>query len=188
VSQKQIDPLRIDKDNDTETVKAARTGDVEAFAVLYKRYYAAMVWLAYSVLLDWNLAEDAAQQAFVLACERLPDLKRADRFSPWLATICRHTAQDIIRERRRHVRSRGSAFAAGYEQYARDGFAEAVKKAVDSLPPMYREIVVLHYYNQMSYQQIQSVLGISGHVVKGRLARARNKIQAHLKREGFSRE
>jgi len=68
-----------------------------------------------------------------------------------------------------------------------DGFDKTVKEAVDSLPPMYREIVVLHYYSELSYRQIESVLGISGDRVKGRLARARKYIQAHLEQEGFHR-
>jgi len=51
-----------------------------------------------------------------------------------------------------------------------------------------REVVVLHYYNGMSYQEIESVLGISNDKVKGRLARARQQIQVHLEKEGFRRE
>ena len=69
-----------------------------------------------------------------------------------------------------------------------DGFDKAVKEAVDSLPAMYREVVVLHYYSGLSYKEIESVVGISGDVVKGRLARARKQIQVHLEKEGFRRE
>jgi RNA polymerase sigma factor (sigma-70 family) len=69
-----------------------------------------------------------------------------------------------------------------------DGFDKAVKEAVDSLPALYREVVVLHYYSGMSYEEIESILGVSGHKVKGRLARARKQIQVHLEKEGFRRE
>jgi len=69
-----------------------------------------------------------------------------------------------------------------------NGFDRAVKEAVDSLPAMYREIVILHYYRGMSYKEIESTLGISGNVVKGRLARARRQVQVHLEKEGFRRE
>ena len=60
-----------------------------------------MVWLAYSILLDRTLAEDVAQQTFVKACEKLSDLKRVDRFRPWLARICRNEAHQLIRDRQR---------------------------------------------------------------------------------------
>jgi RNA polymerase sigma-70 factor (ECF subfamily) len=59
---------------------------------------------------------------------------------------------------------------------------------VASLPAMYREVVALHYYSGLSYKEIESALGVSGDVVKGRLARARKQIQKHLEKEGFRRE
>jgi RNA polymerase sigma-70 factor (ECF subfamily) len=157
-------------------------------AGLYERYYAVMVWVAYSVLLDRDLAEDAAQQAFATACEKMHGLRRPDRFGPWLTRICRNAAIDMARERRRDAVLRQGAGGCMRQTPRRDGFDGAVKEAVDGLGPMYREIVVLHYYNRMSYKEIQAVLGVSVHTVKGRLARARKRIQAHLKRNGFSRE
>ncbi len=174
--------------NEGATVEAACRGEVNALAGLYERYYATMVWIAYSVLLDRGLAEDAAQQAFATAYHRLGSLRRPDRFGPWLAAICRNTAQDMGRARRREAalqkRAAGEVRAASES----DGFDEAVKEAVDSLPVMYREVVVLHYYSNMSYEEIESVLGISSDKVKGRLARARKQIQVHLENEGFRRE
>ena len=63
--------LRTCEDNERATVEAACRGDVNALAGLYERYYATMVWVAYSVLLDRGLAEDAAQQAFATACGKI---------------------------------------------------------------------------------------------------------------------
>jgi len=180
--------LRLREDNEQATVEAACKGDSGALAGLYERYYATMVWVAYSVLLDRGLAEDAAQQAFATACAKMRSLRQLDRFGAWLATICRNAAQDLARARRRHAALQRIAAAEEPASSGSDGFDRVVKDAVDSLPPMYREVVVLHYYSGMSYQQIESVLGISGDVVKGRLARARKQIQVHLEKEGFRRE
>jgi RNA polymerase sigma-70 factor (ECF subfamily) len=144
--------------------------------------------VAYSVLLDRGLAEDAAQQAFATACAKMRSLRQPDRFGPWLATICRNAAQDMARARRRDAALQKTAVTEEPVQSGSDGFDKAVKEAVDKLPPMYREVVVLHYYSGMSYSRIESVLGISGDVVKGRLARARRQIQMHLEKEGFRRE
>lgn len=183
-----MNALRLREDNEKAAVEAACRGDSEALAGLYERYYATMVWVAYSVLLDRSLAEDAAQQAFATACTKLHSLRQSDRFGPWLATICRNAAQDMARARRRDAALQKAALAEEPVQAGSDGFDRAVKEAVDGLPPMYREIVVLHYYSGMSYSQIESVLGVSGDVVKGRLARARKRIQMHLEKEGFRRE
>ena len=183
-----MNALRLREDNETAVVEAACRGDSEALAGLYERYYATMVWVAYSVLLDRGLAEDAAQQAFATACEKMHSLRQRDRFGPWLTTICRNAAQDMARARRHDAALQKTAATEEPVQAASDGFDRTVKDAVDALPPMYREVVVLHYYSHMSYMQIESVLGISGDVVKGRLARARKQIQVCLEEEGFRRE
>ncbi|MBN1505991.1 MAG: sigma-70 family RNA polymerase sigma factor [Sedimentisphaerales bacterium] len=180
--------LKLREDNERAAVEAACKGDSEALAGLYERYYATMVWVAYAVLLDRSLAEDAAQQAFATACAKMHSLRRLDRFGPWLAAICRNAAQDMARARRRDAALQRTAAVQEPVQSGFDGFDRAVKDAVDGLPTMYREVVVLHYYSGMSYQQIESALGISTDVVKGRLARARKQIQVHLEKEGFHRE
>jgi RNA polymerase sigma-70 factor (ECF subfamily) len=175
----------VQRDAEYRIVEAARSGDAESFGTLYARHYQAMFWLAYSILLDRSLAEDAAQQAFVKACEKLADLKHADRFVPWLAQICRNEAHQLIRDRRR-LASATPVDVEGEVVYEADGpDLRLVKAAVDQLAPMYREIVVLHYYHQMDYRQIASALGIAGHTVRGRLFRARKQIEQILRRNGF---
>jgi RNA polymerase sigma-70 factor (ECF subfamily) len=174
--------------NGKDAIEAACRGNAEALAGLYERYYATMVWVAYSVLLDRPLAEDAAQQAFATAYTKLRSLRQPDRFGPWLAAICRNTAQDMARARRREAALQKRAAGEARLASGSDGFDEAVKNAVDNLPAMYREVVVLHYYSDLSYEEIESVLGVSGDKVKGRLARARKRIQVHLEKEGFRRE
>ena len=62
---------------------------------------------------------------------------------------------------------------------------DQVKAAVDGLPEMYREIVVLHYYQRLDYRKIASVLGIAGHSVRGRLFRARRMIKKALQENGY---
>jgi RNA polymerase sigma-70 factor (ECF subfamily) len=177
--------LRPCESSERAAVKTACRGDGNALAGLYEQYYATMVWIAYSVLLDRSLAEDAAQQAFATACQKIRSLRQSDRFGPWLTAICRNTAQDMARARKREAALQRRAAGAVHPASGSNGFDRTVKEAVDNLPAMYREVVVLHYYSSLSYQEIESVLGISGDTVKGRLARARKQIQVHLEKEGF---
>ena len=168
-----------------QTVVAARRGDAEAFGALYQRHYATLVWLAYSILLDRTLAEDAAQQAFVKACEKLADLKRVDRFGAWLSQICRNEAYQLIRDRQRSIPPMPREAAYANEATVDGPDLGMVREAIDRLAPMYREIVVLHYYNRMDYRQIATTLGIAGHTVRGRLFRARRQIERTLRRNGL---
>src|SRR3972149_8461138 len=84
---------------DAELVKAACNGDVSSFGELYRPHYAKAVGIAYCALSDRHLAEDAAQEAFAIACRDLGRLRRADRFASWLAAISRKVARRTARSR-----------------------------------------------------------------------------------------
>ncbi len=84
-------------------VEAAQNGHLDSFAALYEQYYNSMVALAYSVLADRHLSEDAAQQTFAIACRNLPKLKSKDKFAYWLAGICKNTARQMGRSRAKLV-------------------------------------------------------------------------------------
>ncbi len=167
----------------SQLVMSAREGDIESFGLLYERYYAAMVGVAYSLLGDRHLAEDAAQEAFASACGDITRLKRPEKFAGWLRQICRNVAIDI-------VRSRASGTAAVKNlppQVADDADSEPgefVRRAVLELPPRGREVVLLHYFSGLSYGQIAETLGSSPQAIRGRLFRAKRKLAAKLSREG----
>ena len=111
-------------------------------------------------------------------------LKRPDRFAGWLSQICRHLAIDTIR--RRQIKTVDLAEANALPASAADTDNEGnegVDQAIAGLPRLYREIVVLFYFHSMTYEELSQCLGISIHVVKGRLSRARKKLRAVLELE-----
>ncbi|MFH1882449.1 MAG: RNA polymerase sigma factor [Planctomycetota bacterium] len=165
-------------------VEAAQNGHLESFGALYERYHSSMVALAYSMLADRDLAEDAAQDVFAIACRDLKSLKSKERFAAWLAGICRNTARQILRSKGRYVTPsvRHSAGNTDIEQNR----ADAVRRAVWQLRSAERELIVLRYYDNLPYEQIAQVLDISIQAVNGRLIRAKRKIAEHLKRNGFT--
>ncbi len=163
-------------------VEAARGGDVESLGRLYGRYYQSMAWVAYSILFDREQAHDIAQETFAVVCRKLVHLKKPERFSGWLATICRNLAIDTLRRRK----GNGVPLEQIDEPVAPDrgDEGESVRQAIACLPEMDREIVVLRYFDEMSYEQLQRVLGISIHAVKGRLFRAKQRLRAHMNNNG----
>jgi RNA polymerase sigma-70 factor (ECF subfamily) len=163
-------------------VEAAQNGHLASFAVLYERYYGCMVALAYSVLADRSLAEDAAQETFAAACRDLPNLKSKDKFANWLAGICRNTAKQMQRTEVRFDTLNDDAPAKN----EKDNNADLIRRAVWKLRTVHREPIVLRYYNGLSYEQISATLGISQQAVHGRLTRAKRKIAKYLKRNGFT--
>ena len=170
-----------------QLVESACRGDIDSFGKLYKHYYAAMVWLAYSIVLDYDLAEDIAQQSFVIACENLESLRNKEKFARWLSGICRNAACTSLSKSKREKISIDELVLV-CDRNIDDEVQNIVQKAVFKLPQMYREVVILHYYNDMSYKQIKSTLGVSLHSVKGRLRRARKKIEEYLIHRQFDKE
>jgi RNA polymerase sigma-70 factor (ECF subfamily) len=173
-------------DDETRIVEAARRGDVTSFGRLYDRYYATMVWLAYSVLRDHSLAEDAAQEAFAVTCDELKALSRPEKFAGWLSAICRNVAYKMARQRSREIKVHD--MPAVPEESRDEEREEAVREAIVSLREMYREVVILRYYNKMSYEDIEAFLGIPRSKVKSRLFAARRKIAKYLDRKGLDGE
>ena len=168
---------------ETKLVEAAVGGDIEGFGKLCQRYYAAMVAIGYSVLGDHQLAEDAAQESFARALVNLKNLKNKTRFAPWLAAICRNVSKDMLTIKARQISSSELSQVAQNDNCVQS--TQEVSRAIEQLPISAKELVVLRYYNGLSYEQIASVLGISQAAINGRLTRAKRKIAKYLRRNGF---
>ena len=170
--------------SETTLVEAAQNGHLESFGALYERYHGSMVALAYSMLADRDLAEDAAQEVFAIACRDLRSLKSKERFAAWLAGICRNVSRQMFRSKGKFVARnvRAAAGNTGIEEHRKD----ALRRAVWQLRSAERELIVLRYYDNLPYEQIAQVLDISIQAVNGRLIRAKRKIAEHLKRNGFT--
>ena len=172
------------KDNtETTLVRTALNGDADSFGRLCERYYSAMVAIAYSRLRDRDLAEDTAQEAFFIAFRDLSKLKKASRFGRWLTRICRNIDSDTAKTRASDMLTPiEDSYFHSYDKDKQDDNVEAVRHAVSSLPVRLKEVVYLRFYNQMSYQQISNILGVSQEAVNGRLRRARKIVARELRR------
>lgn len=170
-------------DLERELVEAAIGGDLESFGELCRRYYAAMVAVAYAVLSDHQLAEDAAQESFARALVRIRSLKDRAKFAPWLAAICRNVAKDMVAAKARHISTEGLSQVG--QNNSNDENSKLIRRAIERLPARAKELIVLRYYNNLSYEQIASILVISPAAINGRLARAKRKMAHYLRKNGF---
>ena len=164
-------------------IEAATGGDIESFGELCQRYYAAMAAIAYAVLNDHQLAEDAAQESFARALVRIKSLKERTKFAPWLAAICRNVAKDMIATRAKQISTKDISQVDKVENP--DENDRAISRAIEQLPESAKDLVVLRYYDGLSYEQISSVLGISKASINGRLTRAKRKMADYLRKNGF---
>ncbi len=177
--------MRIEPDgqSDAVLVGAAQGGCLDSFGALYQRYHNPIVALAYAQLGDKHTAEDAAQEAFAIACRDLASLRDRDKFGAWMGGICRNVARQMYRKQSRPAplpEPRGND--GGPEDTERN---DAVRRAVWSLPESERELIVMRYFNGFSQAKISQVLDITPSAVNGRLVRAKRKVAEVLKRDGF---
>lgn len=171
-------------------VNAALSGDLAAFGCLCDKYYSPMVALAYCVLYDHHLAEDAAQETFARALQNLRKLSDKEKFASWLARICRNVAVDLARFRSRDTKGDFSIATQDFPSPAAPANDNceitAVREVISRLPAAERELIVLRYYNSMSFEAMADVLGLSKTVINTRLCRARKRIAQLLRNKGIS--
>ena len=170
----------VKEESETILVQAALNGDSESFSRLCERYYSAVVAIAYSHLCDRSLAEDVAQEAFLVAFRDISRLKNASHFGRWLAKISRNIANDMAKARRRDMLIPiQDCDSVSNDKDEKDN-VDVVRRIISELPVKIREVIYLRYYEKMSYRQISNMLGISEEAVNGRLRRAKKTIAKKL--------
>ncbi|MDP9792773.1 RNA polymerase sigma-70 factor (ECF subfamily) [Catenuloplanes nepalensis] len=173
---------------EAEIVRAAQDGDTAAFAVLARRHLAGMRATAIAVLGYNDDAEDAVQDAMLIAMRRLGQLRDPDAAGSWLTAIVRNNARLRLRAVARTVPVADPeqllpVATAGRpdEGLERAGQRDWVRHAVDGLPEPIRETVVLRYFTEYSsYRQIAEVCGVPVGTVRSRLRDGRRALTRTL--------
>jgi len=161
-------------------VRAAMQGDREAFARIYERYARPVFWDLVARLERREDAEDAVQAAFVAAWRALPQLRRPERFAPWLFRIARNEAFDLARrDRPRLVRLDAIREPVAPVSPEVAG-AEAVRRALEGVKPASRAIVLLRVLEGWSAAEVAAAQGMSVSTVRRRYARALEHLRRAL--------
>ena len=181
---------------DAELAHALRDGDEAAVRELVARYGGLVFTVANRVLGDPGRAEDVAQQTFVRAWRHADAFEPGRDFAPWLATIARRAAIDVLRAEQRRPASPldvvddGDAALTTLPPNAEQIEAVwAVRAAIESLEPSDREIVRLQHLEGCTHTEIAERLGIPIGTVKSRTHRAHRKLAnrlAHLRTDDDS--
>lgn len=158
-------------------------GDRAAYTQLMHRYAGAVYSLAYRMLGSAEDAEDASQEIFLRAYTHLESFDRARRFSTWLLSIGSNYCIDRLRRRRFSWMTLDDVVYAlpsaerGPERTALLREQQlVVQRALQKLPDHYRLVTVLRYWNDLSYNEIAHVTGLTESTIKTRLHRARHML------------
>ena len=176
---------------EAELLLRAGRGDEAAFLLLYERHRTPVFRFACRMLGSAQQAEDVTQECF-LAVLRRPEAFRADRASlrTYLCAIARHMALKHLRKRGQETvlddppeeapRGAGGAGPDPLSRVIETEAAEAVRAAVEALPPLQREAVVLFEYQDMSLADVAVACDVDVGTVKSRLHRARERLRRTL--------
>ena len=157
---------------DRDLVERARKGDREAFAVLVHQVSDALYAVAWRILRDSGLAEDALQNALVLAWRRLPKLRDPDRFEAWIHRILVHACYDES-QRTRSWRTAITVLPTEGPSHPDDSSAIAdrdeLERAYRHLTIEQRAVFVLHHYVGLPLVEIAELLGVPAGTARSRL-------------------
>ncbi len=174
---------------DEQLLEAYRRGEGGALEVLIRRYHDDLLRFLYRLTGSRTLAEDVFQEAFLQVHQSAGTFDTSRRFKPWLFTIAANKARDQLRRnaRRRALdldapvgRSGGGGEATFVDLMELEGLTPGeqvdaseqdaqVQRVVSELPLLMREILLLAYFQRMSYSQIAEALDIPLGTVKSRL-------------------
>ena len=175
-------------------VDEALGGNQLSFQLLIERYQERIFALARHYTKSAVEVEDIVQDTFLKAYRRLETFQRQSSFSTWLYRIAVNTALDFLKRMGRSpvqavedpelsaspVRAQagsGVAIAAPDARLRREEIARITAEVLEELPEIFRTVLVLREFEDMPYQQMAEVLGISIGTVESRLFRARARFK-----------
>ncbi len=181
---------------DEQLVERALAGDGDAFGEVVRRWERKIYALAYGITGSAEEARDATQETFINAYRNLPRFRGEAQVSSWLHRIA--VNQCITRQRRARTRAETGLeeeVEAGREHFISTGpeaspahaseskqRAEAVRRAVASLPQELREVVLMKEFEELTFQEIADALQIPLSTVKSRLYTALKQLRLKLER------
>lgn len=176
--------------SDEAVARSVQQGNIDAFGILVDRYEAKLKRYGRKFLARPEDIEDIVQDVFIKSYEHIQSFNTTMRFSPWIYRIAHNTFVNELKRKSKYGLSVLDPDVIlpliSAEETADSDTLDAelrgeVSMLVDSLPAKYREVVVLHNLEGLSYQEISDILQISITTVGVRMTRARTKLKALYK-------
>jgi RNA polymerase sigma-70 factor (ECF subfamily) len=177
---------RVSASDDQADVERVLAGNVDAFENIVRRWQSPLINLAYRFCRDRGRAEDLAQEAFLRAYRALGQWRKDAAFSTWLFALATNLYRSELRRIPAGIVSIDDV-SEPKDPRAEDGALEvedrdrAIRRAVFTLPPKYREALNLFYFHEMDVPAAAQSLGLPEGTVKARLFRGRELLRGKLK-------
>jgi RNA polymerase sigma-70 factor (ECF subfamily) len=178
--------------DDADVASRFASGDADSVRVVYQTYGRLVFSIAYKVLGDTGLAEDATQQTFVQAWRAASTYDPNRPLGAWITTIAKRVAIDVYRRERRYrnlvdidTADTPNLITLPPSVDQMDDVAQ-VRRALDELPTTDRDLIRMQHFDELSHAEIAQELEIPLGTVKSRTFRAHRRLAgllAHLRTE-----
>jgi len=178
---------------DEQLMAEFQGGDERAFVELVDRYKDRLVNFVYRFINDMTDAEDLVQETFLKVYKKKHAYREIAKFSTWIYTIAGNLARSELRKRKRRKTYTMSSLAFEDNEFTpvdtdkdTEGIVfnsyagEEIMKAIENLPEPFKTITILRDIQELSYENISTILDIPMGTVKSRVNRARLKLQETL--------
>ncbi|HEX3629850.1 MAG TPA: sigma-70 family RNA polymerase sigma factor [Candidatus Dormibacteraeota bacterium] len=176
----------VEEAEERRLIDRSATGDQEAFRQLVLRYHRLVMNVSFRALGEMSLAEDVAQEVFIKVYKALPGYRHDKPFKHWLHRVAANAVTDALRRRRPVVSLDGleelpaAKHSDPQDVAARHDLQRAVRHAIASLPPHYRDTIALQAFGELSYDEIARALDIPLGTVMSRLNGAKRLLRETL--------
>jgi RNA polymerase sigma-70 factor (ECF subfamily) len=172
--------------NERELYRAAIHGDREAFEMIIRTQSRALFAIAYGILQSREEAEDVVQDALVKAWKSRWRVRNPEKFPAWLCMIARHHARDVFRKRRtvslpNEATETLASDTTGNRNTTDELLDRQLHSALAALPELHRSALMLRYFEEMDYQSIEKLLGLTNGALRGILGRALATMRKQLR-------
>ena len=177
------------KNEDVELLNRILAGDESAFVSLVNKYQKQVHALAWRKIGDFHIAEEITQDTFLKVHQKLSTLKNPNQFAGWLYVIATNQCRAWLRKKRIETEPLEETdvekIDEAYSRYVAEERSrvtietqrEVVKKLLSKLKESERTVLTLHYFGEMTVEEISRFLGVSASAIKLRLHRARQRLQ-----------
>ena len=180
----------MDRIKELELLNASLQGNTKAFGAIVEKYQSLVCAITYGETGRVHESEDLAQETFLLAWKNLGQLRDLRKFRGWLTRIARSRAQNWRRSTKRSRENQTPPFSPNSETTVptfepaeialKKEEEEVISRALEHIPPAYREALVLYYREGHALEQVARLLGLKENNTRQRISRARRMLKAQV--------
>jgi len=180
--------------SDEELMKRFQNGDENAYIELVNRYRDKILNFIFNYVRDFEISEDITQDTMIKLYQKKHYYKEIAKLSTWLYTIAKNLANTELRRRKirktiilSHISKNDKPYdipsdqPGTHQEIESEITSKIIRNAIDQLTDKFKTVIILRDIQELSYEDISSIVGVPIGTIKSRINRARLQLQADLK-------